>query len=52
MKWYRILYWLGSMKTEYVVEANSIEDAEKKFRKIKGNRNIIDVDEFPFRVLN
>lgn len=45
MKKYRILYWLGSMKTEYVVKANSTEEAKKKFREIKGDKNIIDIEE-------
>lgn len=45
MKKYRILYWLGSMKTEYVVKASSTEEAVKKFREIKGGKNIIDIEE-------
>ena len=45
MKKYRILYWLGSMKTEYVVKADNKEEAEQKFREIKGNKNIIDIEE-------
>lgn len=45
MKKYRILYWLGSMKTEYVVKASNKEDAEKKFREIKGDKNIIDIED-------
>ena len=47
MKKYRILYWLGSMKTEYIVKANDKEEAEKKFREIKGDKNIIDIEELP-----
>lgn len=45
MKKYRILYWLGSMKTDYIVKADSTEEAEKKFREIKGDKNIIDIEE-------
>ena len=45
MKKYRILYWLGSMKTEYVVKAKNKEEAKKKFREIKGDKNIIDIEE-------
>ena len=45
MKRYRILYWFGSIHTVYVVEANNKEEAEKKFREIKGDRNIIDIKE-------
>lgn len=45
MKKYRILYWLGSMQTEYIVKADSTEEAEKKFREIKGDKNIIDIEE-------
>lgn len=45
MKKYRILYWSGSMRTEYIVKANNEEEAEKKFREIKGDRNIIDIEE-------
>ena len=46
MKKYRILYWLGSMKTDYIVKADNTEEAEKKFREIKGNNaNIISIEE-------
>ena len=45
MKKYRILYWLGSIKTEYIVKANSTKEAEKKFIKIKGDKDIIDIEE-------
>lgn len=45
MKKYRILYWLGSMKTNYIVKADNKEEAEKKFREIKGDKNITDIEE-------
>lgn len=46
MKKYRILYWLGSMKTDYIVKANNKEEAEKKFKEIKGNNaNIFSIEE-------
>ena len=45
MKKYRILYWLGSMKTDCIVKADSAEEAEKKFKEIKGDKNIIDIEE-------
>lgn len=45
MKKYRILYWLGSMKTDYVVKASNKEEAEKKFKEIKGDKNIVEIEE-------
>ena len=45
MKKYRILYWLGSIKTEHVVKASNKEEAEKKFREVKGDKNIIGIEE-------
>lgn len=42
---YRILYWLGSMTTEYVVKANNEEEAVKKFKEVKGDKNIIEIIE-------
>lgn len=45
MKKYRILYWLGSMKTEYIVKASNKQEAEKKFKETKGNKNIVDIEE-------
>lgn len=43
MNRYRIIYWLGSMKTEYVVKASNEEEAKKKFREAKGDKNIVSV---------
>lgn len=45
MKRYRILYWLCSVKTEYIVKASNKEEAEKKFRKVKGDMRIINTEE-------
>jgi hypothetical protein len=42
---YRIIYWLGSMTTEYVVKANNEEEAVKKFKEVKGDKNIIEIIE-------
>jgi hypothetical protein len=49
MKKYRILYWMGSITTDWCVSANSAEEAEKKFREIKGEEKeivkIVEIDE-------
>lgn len=45
MKKYRILYWFGSMVTEFVVKADNAEEAEKKFRETKGNKTIVEIKE-------
>ena len=36
MKLYRIIYWLGSMRTEWITRAKTEEDAIKKFCHEKG----------------
>ena len=45
MKTYRIFYWLGSMTTEHYVKADSAEEAEKKFKALKGEKDIINIEE-------
>lgn len=46
MKKYRILYWMGSITTDWCVSANSAEEAEKKFREIKGEeKEIVRIEE-------
>lgn len=45
MKNYRIIYWLGSIRTECIVKASNTEEAKKKFRETKGDRTIIDIEE-------
>lgn len=42
---YRIVYWLGSMKTECYITAESEEDAVKKFKERKGEMTILKVEE-------
>lgn len=45
MKKYRILYWFGSMRTEYIIRAINKEEAKKKFSEIKGDMHILDIEE-------
>ena len=42
---YRVVYWFGSVKTDYFIRADSKEDAERKFVKSKGDRNVIRIEE-------
>ena len=45
MKKFRIVYWLSLYITEWYVTANNKDAAEKRFRKLKGNKQIIDIQE-------
>ena len=46
MNRYRIVYWLGGMRTEWYVKASSKEDAIKKFERIKGkDKSIVNVED-------
>lgn len=36
MRRYRIVYWLGSIRTEWHIKAKDEEDAAKKFKETKG----------------
>lgn len=45
MKKYRIIYWFNSMRTDSIVKADNEEDAIKKFRESKYNRDIKDIIE-------
>ena len=42
---YRIIYWFGSITTECVITAKDAEEAEKKFREMKGDKTIIEIKE-------
>lgn len=41
---YRIVYYFGSIATDFIVNANSGEEAIKKFEARKGNKQIIRID--------
>lgn len=45
MKKYRIVYWFGSIKTDWIVKANSEEEAREEFIRIKGNKEIVRIEE-------
>ena len=46
MKKYRITYQINTYTTEYFVNAENKETAEKKFREIKGNNpKIVSIEE-------
>ena len=46
MKKYRIIYQCNTYTTEYFVNAENEETAEKKFREIKGNNpKIVSIEE-------
>ena len=46
MKKYRIIYQSNAYTTEYFVNAENEETAEKKFREIKGNNpKIVSIEE-------
>lgn len=44
-KRYRVVYWFNSVKTDCFIMAYSMEEAEKKFVKSKGDRKIIRIEE-------
>lgn len=45
MKEYRVLYWFGSIVTEWRGKAASESEAVKAFKAVKGDKDIIKVDE-------
>ena len=46
MKKWRVIYWLGLHKTEWIVRAETKDDARKKFKEEKGeNIEIIQISE-------
>ena len=46
MKKWRVIYWLGLNKTEWIVRAETKDDAREKFKKEKGeNVEIIQIGE-------
>ena len=44
MKKYRIVYWFGSCITEWYVKANDEQEALKKFKELKGEKEIINIE--------
>lgn len=45
MNTYRFVYWFNSCTTEWYVKAGSKEEAVEKFRDLKGNSTIINIEE-------
>lgn len=45
MKTYRIIYWFNSIITDWFVKANSETEARNKFIRIKGNKEIVRIEE-------
>lgn len=45
MKEYRVLYWFGSIVTEWRGKAASEKEAVEAFKSLKGDKDIIKVDE-------
>ena len=46
MKKWRVIYWLGLNKTEWIVRAETKDDAREKFKEEKGeNIEIIQISE-------
>lgn len=41
---YRVIYWVGSMVTEWVVAAKTERDAIAKFRAEKGDAAVLKVE--------
>ena len=45
MKKFRFVYWFGSCITEWYVKADSEEKAIEKFKEIKGDKRIVNIEE-------
>ena len=45
MKKWKIIYWLNSIRTEWIVKAEDEESAKEKFIEIKGDKEIIQISE-------
>lgn len=45
MKKYRFVYWFNSCITEWYVNANNLDEAKAKFKAIKGDKNIVNIEE-------
>lgn len=45
MKKWRIVYWCGLHKTEWIVRATDRAEARRKFKELKGEQEIIQICE-------
>ena len=45
MKKFRIVYWFGSCMTEHYVKAENEQKALEKFKELKGEKTIVNIEE-------